>query len=90
MLSKTRTYAILIAVAASGGLTSSCTALSIAASENIHNSRNISHSKKTNVVQLRPADCPWAQTYSIRNAPDKKRYGDKYAKKQNKRMKNGL
>jgi hypothetical protein len=91
MLSKRKTYAILLMVTIFGWLTSSCTALSIASSENSHISRkNISHSKKPKIVQLRPADCPWTQTYRIVNAPDKKRYGDKYAKKQNKRMKNGL
>ena len=52
--------------------------------------KNIHNSKKPKVVQLKPSDCPWNKTYVIKNERKHKVYGAKYAKKQNRKLKNAL
>lgn len=46
--------------------------------------------KKPKVIQLSASDCPWDKSFSIKNKDAPKVYGDRYARKQNKKLKKAL
>jgi len=48
--------------------------------------KKIGNIGKPKVIQLGPSDCPSYKTCKIKNGSKHKRYGDKYAKRQNRRM----
>ncbi len=42
------------------------------------------------IIQLGPDDCPWDQTYIIKNSRKHNEYGRAYAKKQNRKLDDAL
>lgn len=87
MLKGTLAYAVLFILLVAGLTLDSCASSKDIAGRTEISRKNIRNSRKPKVIRLHGFDCPWHGTYVIKNESNRKEYGPKYAKKQNRRLK---